>query len=542
MRIALAQVNPTVGDIHGNMDLLQKATIEAESNGADLIAFPELVLTGYPPEDLLFKPAFIRDNIAGLKAFARSVKTVPAVVGFVDEKKGKLFNAAAWIEKGKVRAVYHKHCLPNYGVFDEKRYFSKGHLPLLKTVNGVRVGITICEDIWGDNLPLKRLKQKRPDIILNLSASPFHAGKKIERQKVAARAAKSLKTHLAYLNMAGAQDELVFDGGSFLTSPKGRTTVQFPQFQEGNFYSDINKEGRSIKVTSSQNETAPLSMIEEVYRALLSGIENYVHKNDFKKITLGLSGGIDSALVAALAVKALGPEKVIGVTMPSRYNKSETRIDAEVLAKNLKVKLLEIPIEPLFEKFLDSLAPAFAKAPPNITEENLQARIRGTLLMSLSNKFSWLVLTTGNKSETSTGYCTLYGDTAGGFAVLKDVVKTKVYQLAKLINEKEGRDIIPKSIIKRPPTAELKENQKDEDSLGSYAELDPIIEGYIEKNQPINILVRNNPGREAYARRIVSLIDHNEYKRRQAPPGIKITPRSFGRDHRMPITNRYKSS
>jgi NAD+ synthase (glutamine-hydrolysing) len=525
MKISFAQCNPTVGDLDGNARLILRHLRQAQENGCDLAVFPELVLTGYPPEDLLLKPAFIAENRAALKSLAARVGATAAVVGFVDEIKGKRYNAAAWLENKKIRTIYHKTCLPNYGVFDEQRYFSAGERPVVVPFRGRKIGLTICEDIWLGNGPLSPLKKLKPDAVINISASPFHAGKLSERHTIAAQAARFLKAPVMYCNMVGGQDELVFDGGGFVVDKAGRVTAQFPLFEEDLYAFDL------PAAPGKQNNTAPMSRIDQIHRALLLGIRDYVNKNGFEKVALGLSGGIDSALVAVLAAQALGPARVTAVTMPSKFNSRETHGDAKRLAHNLGIELLDIAIQPVYDVFLKTLDPYFKNTAANMAEENIQARIRGTLLMALSNKFGWLVLTTGNKSEMSTGYCTLYGDTAGGFAVLKDVLKTTVYALSKRINEKAGRDIIPLSTIERRPTAELKADQFDEDSLGAYRDLDPLIVDYVEKNKA--------PGNNAYAKKIISMIDRSEYKRRQAPPGIKITPRSFGRDHRMPITNRY---
>ncbi len=530
MKIAFAQLNTVVGDISGNTQKITGLIEQAGKENYDLLIFPELTLTGYPPEDLLLKPAFVHENIKALRVIVRSVKQGAVVLGFVDEKKGSRFNAAAWIEKGKVQNIYHKQHLPNYGVFDEVRYFTPGSTPFAKSYKGHKIGLTICEDIWVGPTGLKPLKKLRPDIVLNISASPFHAGKLATRHKVVQQAAKFLKASIHYCNLVGGQDELVFDGGSFTVDAGGRVQTQTPLFEEGLY--DAHAAG--LKKT--------LPITEEIFHALVLALRDYVQKNGFKQVAIGLSGGIDSALVAALAVEALGPDRVMGVTMPSRFNLDETKQDAKKLADNLGMKILTIPIQENFESMLKTLSPHFAGQAPNIAEENLQARIRGNFLMALSNKFNWLILTTGNKSETSTGYCTLYGDTAGGFAVLKDVLKTTVYDLARFINKRASTDLIPQTTIDRAPTAELKENQKDEDSLGPYAALDPIIKGYVEKNLSADQMVRQGLGTKEYVTRIISLIDRSEYKRRQAPPGIKITPRSFGRDHRMPITNRYRPS
>ncbi len=542
MKIGIAQLNPTVGDIATNMQLAIVTAKTAADTGCDLVLFPELFLTGYPPEDLLLKPAFVSDNLAALNTLAKQIKRTAALIGFVDRRGGQCFNAAAWIEGGRVRDVYHKRQLPNYGVFDELRYFKPGHRPLVRTLKGMRVGVTICEDVWilGDHL--SDLKKAKADVVVNISASPFHVGKLAERKKAFVKTVRAMSAPLIYCNMVGGQDELVFDGASFAMSTQGRTAAQFGAFKQQLYTLDVERKNKKIVLTTDTAAEKPLSGVEEIHEALLLGLRDYVRKNGFSKVAIGLSGGIDSAVVAALAAEALGPSNVIGVTMPTKYNLAETKSDAALVAKNLGIQFHEIPIQSIFGEFLKSLEPMFRASAPNIAEENLQARVRGTLMMALSNKFGWLVLTTGNKSETSTGYCTLYGDMAGGFAVIKDILKTTVYAVAELINKKAGRELIPETTIKRPPTAELRENQKDEDSLGAYADLDPIIVDYVEKNIPAAEQIKKRKDKEAYIRRILRLIDLSEYKRRQSPPGVKITPRSFGRDHRMPITNRYKSA
>lgn len=542
LRVALAQINPTVGDLAGNANLILDHCRSAAQAECDLVVFPELALTGYPPEDLLFKSVFVNDNLAALERLANRIKDITAVVGFVDTEKEKIFNAAAWISNGKVRKVYRKRCLPNYGVFDENRYFTPGNSTVTETIKGVRVGLTICEDIWISGPHIHQLKSKKPDLVLNLSASPFHVGKLAERHKAIQKNVRALSAPVLYCNMMGGQDELVFDGGSFGLLPSGRVMGQAPLFETGLFVFGLDLQNKKPQITSECPPVTALSPIEETHKALVIGIRDYVQKNGFSKVALGVSGGIDSALVAALAVEALGAQNVVGVTMPSQYNSTETKNDAALLMKNLNTKLLEIPIQPMYGEFLKALTPWFQNTNPNEAEENIQARVRGTLLMALSNKFGWLVLTTGNKSEMSTGYCTLYGDTAGGFSVLKDVLKTTVFQLARHINAQAGREVIPESTINRPPTAELRANQKDEDSLGAYADLDPVIVGYVENNQSLKDLTKQNPGKAAFVSKTLTRIDRNEYKRRQAPLGIKITPRSFGRDHRMPITNRYNPS
>lgn len=536
MKVGLAQLNPVVGDLDGNARKIAAAIDAAKVQGCQLVVFPELVLTGYPPEDLLLKPSFIAANKKTLSFLAKSTRGIAAVIGFVDEQKGKKYNAAAWIEKGRIRTIYHKRTLPNYGVFDEVRYFSPGQKPAVVSFEGYKIGLTICEDVWEGPQQIKELKNARPDIVVNLSASPFHADKIQQRTKVVGSTAKTLKSPILYTNMVGGQDELVFDGGSFAVDAIGKTKVQFPLFEENIFLLTLNKKGKSV--TLAGPSTPALKRIDQIHSALVLGLRDYIQKNGFQKVLIGLSGGIDSALVAALAVDAVGASNVIGVTLPSRYNTAETKNDAQTLAQNLGLAFRTIPIEPVYESLLKTLAPHFEGTAAGLAEENLQARIRGNILMALSNKFGWLVLTTGNKSEMSTGYCTLYGDTAGGFAVLKDVLKTTVYELSNRINQKAERELIPLSIIQRPPTAELRDNQKDEDSLGPYAQLDPVIVGYVENNLPFHKLRTLTPASEAHIQKILSLIDRSEYKRRQAPPGIKITPRAFGRDHRMPLTNR----
>ncbi|MCB4756409.1 MAG: NAD+ synthase [Elusimicrobia bacterium] len=542
MKIGIAQMNPTVGDLSGNRDILLTYLRDAERAGCDLVVFPEMALTGYPTEDLLLKPAFIDDNIKILKSLVPLIDKTAALIGFADHSKGKRYNAAAWIQGRKIKAITHKQFLPNYGVFDEERYFDPGRHFLVVPFQNRRVGITICEDIWKEKRFLVPLKKRKPDFVVNISASPFHAGKLHVREKIVKEAARFLHTPLVYVNLVGGQDELVFDGGSFVALPNGQIKIRFPQFKSGLFCFDLTfQKGRPVVSTQTKQEP-PRTLTKEIHEALLSGLRDYVSKNGFQKVAVAVSGGIDSALVAALAQEALGADCVVGITMPSPYNLPETRGDARQLAKNLNVRLIDIPIKPILDSFMSALNPHFEGTAAGIAEENLQARIRGTLMMALSNKFGWLVLTTGNKSETSTGYCTLYGDTAGGFAVIKDVLKTTVYDLARAINKKAGRDLIPQGILTRPPTAELKEDQRDEDTLGPYAQLDPVVVRYVEENASLQELSKEFPGRADYLWKIIGLIDKSEYKRRQAPPGIKITPRSFGRDHRMPITNRYRPS
>lgn len=539
MRIGIAQINATVGDLAGNVERILGVVRDAEFSGSAVVLFPELALTGYPPEDLVFKPAFIRDTQAALQSLARQINNCAAAVGFVDARGSRLYNAAAWLYRGRVRGIYRKQILPNYGVFDEARYFTPGDKAFVTDVHGVRIGLTICEDMWRGAEPVKPLAKLRPHIVLNLSASPFHVGKTRERISSVGRATRALNAPLLYANLVGGQDELIFDGGSFVLSPTGTLKARCPQFTTGLFPFDFSAKNGKPSLFSPPAPNPPLDPVDEIHGALVLGIRDYVDKNGFEKVTLGLSGGLDSALVAALAVEALGPDRVVTVSMPSPYSSNETRRDAKRLAENLALRLLDIPISDAFDVYLESLKPLFDGRPPDLTEENLQARIRGNMLMALSNKFGWLVLTTGNKSETSVGYCTLYGDMAGGFAVLKDVLKTTAYALAARINEKAGRPLIPPSIIARPPTAELRPDQRDEDSLGSYADLDRLIVGYVERNRSTAELVKETGLPRDYVFKVIRLIDRNEYKRRQAAPGIKITTRAFGRDHRMPITNRY---
>jgi len=553
VRLALAQINSTVGDLPGNRAKILDFAARAAAAKPDLVLFPEMALTGYPPEDLLLKPRFINDAAAALKDLARALpKNLPALVGSVDKNAAGLHNAAFLLHGGKARAVYHKQHLPNYGVFDEKRYFVPGRSPLLLRLGDALAGVTVCEDIWVDKGPAWTAAKAGASLILNISSSPYHARKLDERRRLLADRARECKAAFVYCNLVGGQDELVFDGASFAVDARGRVLALAPPFEEALLTVDIplpKRLGRAaVSLPLAQNRRpapgaqAPLlGEWEEIYTALVVGTRDYVRKNGFKKTVIGLSGGIDSSLVACIAADALGVENVVGVTLPSRFNASETRADAQRLAENLRMDFRTIPIEPVVEKFLETLAPSFAGRPRDLTEENLQSRVRGTLLMALSNKFGWLVLTTGNKSETSVGYSTLYGDTAGGFAVIKDVPKTWVYELCRWRNTKAGRDVIPQSVFDRPPTAELRANQKDQDSLPPYDVLDKAIELYVEKEKSLKEIVKAGVPRET-AERVLRLIDVSEYKRRQGPPGVKITPRAFGRDRRVPITNRYRET
>lgn len=554
--MALAQINTTVGDLDGNLARCIEKAGHAEALGADLVVFPELTLTGYPPEDLLLRPGFLRRCREVLDAFARSSGNICSVIGFAGCDTA-VYNSAAVVSGGAVRSIYRKMFLPNYGVFDEKRYFSPGDKEGLFFLNDVGVGLTICEDIWVDGGPYKKLGRfLGADVIVNISASPFHAGKIREREDLLRRRSIESGVPIAYVNLTGGQDELVFDGGSLVFDREGTCILRARSFTEEMAVIDLEFESGSppvpenvarIKLSTRPKRPSvpspaiapPLREEEEVLAALVLGTRDYLGKNGFHTAVIGLSGGIDSSLVAAVAVEALGAEHVVGVTMPSRYTSTGTRSDAETLAANLGIRFMELPIHDVFEAYLRTLSDAFRETEPGLTEENLQARIRGTLLMALSNKFGWLVLTTGNKSETATGYCTLYGDTAGGFAVIKDVPKTMVYRVSRLVNERAGRDIIPESIIARPPSAELRPDQKDSDSLPPYDILDPILKCYIEEDRCLDEIVSRGFDPDT-VRRVFQLSDTSEYKRRQAPPGVKITPRSFGRDRRLPITNRFR--
>jgi NAD+ synthase (glutamine-hydrolysing) len=566
VRIALAQLNPTVGDIAGNEAKAREALDAARQAGAQLVLFPELFVTGYPPEDLLLKEHFLRDARAAIDRLAEASGDLVAIVGF-PERDVDVFNAAAVLAGGEVRAVYRKVFLPNYGVFDEERYFQSGTGGAIVELDGVRVGLTICEDIWEPGPPLADEALAGATVIVNISASPYHAGKGGERERMIAQRARDSLATVAFCALVGGQDELVFDGHSLVVDHEGHVVARAAQFEEELLVAEIDPEGPSaarlrdarhrpaarraepavetlarIELPPAQGAAPEPRVAElldpaaEVYAALVLGLRDYVEKNGFRHVVLGLSGGIDSALVACIAVDALGPERVSVAVMPSPYSSEETQDDARTLAQNLGVETVELGIAGAMEAYEGMLRPVFDGHEPDITEENLQARIRGNLLMALSNKFGWLVLTTGNKSEMSVGYSTLYGDTAGGFAVIKDCPKTLVYALARHRNE--GGGPIPEGILERAPSAELRPDQRDEDSLPPYERLDPILEQYIELDAGREQLLAQ--GFDAVdVDRVIKLVDLAEYKRRQAPPGIKISTRAFGRDRRMPITNRY---
>ncbi|NLW83337.1 MAG: NAD+ synthase [Phycisphaerae bacterium] len=542
MRFALAQLNVTVGDLAGNRRKMEDSLRAATEKGADLLVFSELALSGYPPEDLLLRPRFLRDCQASLHTLAKQTGSMTMVAGFPDGMPDKCYNAAAVCRNGKVVSVYHKGLLPNYGVFDEKRYFVPGASPVFLEIAGVRAALTICEDVWDIEWLDSFLNgdSQKPELILNISASPFHVGKIHQRKETLARCAMHFGCPVAYCNQVGGQDELVFTGRSMVLDAAGKVCAEAAEFEEDLLIVDGAKTDNGVVLTLpfSAYVERHYDPLEEVYHALVLGTRDYVHKSGFSKVVIGLSGGIDSALVAAMAVEALGADNVVGVTMPSRFNSAETQADAKRLADNLGITFYALPIGAMLEPFSKTLTGVPGWDEKGLAYENLQARIRGTLLMSLSNQFGWMVLTTGNKSETAVGYSTLYGDTAGGFAVIKDVPKTMVYRLCDYINARFGREVIPQTTITRIPSAELRDNQKDSDSLPDYPVLDALLKDYIEHDQSPMELIESGYD-QALVKRVVRMIDRSEYKRRQSPPGIKITPKAFGKDRRMPITNRY---
>ena len=601
-RLALAQINLTVGDLPGNTARMLECLHQARESGADLVAFPELATTGYPPEDLLFKKSFIEANVAAMEQVIAESRGIIVVLGYVrpllnlppqegNEKGGGIANSAAVGYDGRLIDTYDKIFLPNYGVFDEERYFVKGSVCPVYEIGGVRIGVNVCEDIWFAVGPSSVQRQAGAELIVNINASPFHAGKSAYRRHsiVGSRAAEN-GLFVAYLNTVGGQDELVFDGNSIICDPGGQVVARGPAFREAMILADIDVDavpllseipspsgggsgwGRSsleavgspklIRIPSppeggpgracpAQRQPLPpvedggeVEEIEEIYRALVMGTRDYLIKTGFSKAIIGLSGGIDSALTAVVAADALGPENVLGITMPSRYSSQGSVGDSAELARNLGIEFWEIPIELAHTAFTGMLEERFAGTAPNVAEENVQARIRGNVLMTVSNKFGWIVLTTGNKSEMAMGYATLYGDMAGGFAVLKDVHKLTVYALSRWRNQHgklfaSNDDVIPQAIIDKPPSAELREDQLDEDSLPPYDILDPVIQAYVEDDCSFADMV--DMGFDpAVVRQVITAVDRNEYKRRQAPPGVKITPRAFGRDRRLPIVNRYR--
>jgi NAD+ synthase (glutamine-hydrolysing) len=548
-RVAIAQINTVVGDVAGNAARLLKAAREAAAQGADVLLGPELALTGYPPEDLLLRPSFIEAQERALGQLARDLAELPGlhvVAGHVLRRHGKLYNAVSVLRDGREAGVYMKRELPNYSVFDEQRYFTPDGAPLVFQVKGVSFGVNICEDVWFDHAP-RAAADAGARVLLVPNASPYNLGKQEERLQVARRCVAGTGCALIYANLVGGQDELVFDGASFALDARGEPAARMADFEEGLGLIDIDASGavRPVAASGCASTTArPRSMEEQVWNALVLGTRDYLGKNGFPGAIIGLSGGIDSAVVLAVAVDAVGAENVRAVMMPSRYTADISQVDAADMATRLGVRYDDISIAPAFHAFESMLAGQFAGLPIDATEENIQARVRGTLLMALSNKTGRLVLTTGNKSEMTTGYCTLYGDMAGGFAVIKDVPKTLVYRLAVWRNrqgEKAGGEIIPERIITRPPSAELRPDQTDQDSLPPYDVLDGIMERYMERNEPPERIVEAGYPREA-VEQVVRLIRINEYKRRQAPSGPRITPRAFGRDWRYPVTNGFRES
>lgn len=552
IRIAIAQINCTVGDLPQNCSKIIHNIKKAEETGANIVVFPELAICGYPPEDLLLKPKFIKDNIDALGKIIKTTGRILSVVGFVDKKRDNIYNAAALIYAGKLKAVYHKILLPNYGVFDEKRYFEPGSNPLVLSYANLSFGVNICEDIWHKRGPTLKQARSQANLILNINASPYHAGRIREREKIICQQAKKNKLFIVYANLVGGQDELVFDGQSMIVNSRGEITARAQAFKEELMIADLEiaskkKNPKALLISKKiegdlgkeiKPRKAPrLGKEEEIYRALVLGLEDYVKKNGFVKAVIGLSGGIDSSIVACIAADALGAENVVGIYMPSRYSSLDSEEDARMLAENLKVRFINFSIEGIYKMYLEVFDAHFMGLKKDITEENLQARIRGNVLMAFSNKFGWLVLACGNKSEMSTGYATLYGDMAGGFAAIKDVPKTLVYKIAKYRNGISR--VIPERVFTKEPAAELKANQKDKDTLPEYELLDSILKAYIEEDRDFSTIVSLGFEKEV-VRKVLSLVDRSEYKRRQSPPGIKITHKAFGRDRRMPITNGYK--
>jgi len=571
LRVACCQINTRVGDLDGNVARIQEAAARAEQQGCDLAVFPELAITGYPPEDLLLKPRFITDTRAALDRVAAAAGSCALVVGFVDAGRD-LFNAAAVCAGGTVRGTYHKHELPNYGVFDEARYFARGDEPQqLFEIAGVRVGVSVCEDAWNPSGPIADQADSGAELVVNLNASPYAEGKLAQRERMIATRATDASCGLVYVNQVGGQDELVFDGASMVFAADGTLLARSPQFVEDLLVVDMDvqpvfrkrlidprgrpsdralpllevSKGPSRAAASADRESVGGGMAEllepnaEVYEALLVGTRDYVAKNGFSDVVIGLSGGIDSTLVAAIAVDALGAGKVHGVSMPSRYSSEHSKSDAELLATNLGIDFRTIAVEPAHVGFTEMLAASFEGRAPDLTEENLQSRIRGVVLMALSNKFGWMVLTTGNKSETAVGYSTLYGDTAGGFAVLKDLLKTRVYELCRHRNRVAGYELVPEAVLTKPPSAELRPDQRDDQSLPPYEVLDPILSLYVEHDRTAPEIVEAGFDQDVVGR-IVRLVDLAEYKRRQSPPGPRVSAKAFGKDRRLPITNGYR--
>jgi NAD+ synthase (glutamine-hydrolysing) len=573
MRLALAQINPIVGDLDGNRALILGRLAEAKEQDADVVVFPELAVTGYPPEDLLLRPGFIRAAQRSLDEIARAARGIVVLVGAPHFDRD-LYNACAVCAGGEVKALYRKHFLPNYGVFDEFRYFAPGDDLILLEHGDSLIGVTVCEDMWQPGPPATDLALAGAELIVNISASPFHLGRDREREEMFRTRARDNTCFVAFCNTVGGQDELIFDGHSHVVDDEGHVLARAPGFEEALLVVDVEPSGvvaRRLtdarrRALAQQRGQAPAVQIvhagvprprrdgatlqppiapfcddlEQMRYALGLGLSDYVRKNGFSEVVVGVSGGIDSALVAALAAETLGPEHVHCVSMPSRFSSEGTRADARRLAENLGCDFREIEIEPIVEEYLIALAPHFEGRDPDLTEENLQARVRGVILMALSNKFGWLLVATGNKSELSVGYATLYGDMAGGFALLKDVFKTDVFRLASHLNARAGRELIPTTIIDRAPSAELRADQLDEDSLPPYPKLDAVLEAYVEEDRTLDELREDGFERDV-VERAVAMIDRAEYKRRQAPPGVRLRPKAFGRDRRTPITNRWRS-
>jgi NAD+ synthase (glutamine-hydrolysing) len=570
LRIALAQINVTVGDVEGNTRKIRDYLKRARESGAQLTVFPELAVNGYPPEDLLLKTHFLAAGRRALDEIARDVKDTVALVGFAEHAED-VYNSLAVLADGELKGVYRKMYLPNYGVFDEHRYFQVGEVPALVRVNGATIGLTVCEDIWEPGPPASDEALAGAQVIVNVSASPYHVNKGAERERMLVQRARDSLAYVVFCNLVGGQDELVFDGYSLVVDQDGELVARGEQFSEELIVCDIDPStAQRVRLRDTRHRPAskssrphpvlidelevpvrhratevggprakPMSPDEEVYTALTVGLRDYVEKNGFERVLIGLSGGIDSALTTCIAVDALGSERVACAVMPSPHSSPETQRDARLIAKNLGIECFELPLEEAMSAYDRTLEEAFAGTEDGLAEENIQARIRGNLLMALSNKFGWLVLTTGNKSEVSVGYATLYGDMAGGFSVLKDVPKSWVYRLARFRNSRSGEPPIPASVLERAPSAELRPDQRDEDSLPPYDVLDPILEAYVEEDQGREQLIRRGFP-EKVVDEVITLVDRAEYKRRQAPPGIKISPKAFGRDRRLPITNRFR--
>jgi len=571
IRIALAQINSTVGDLSGNTAKICSYIDKAKDLDVDLIAFPELAITGYPPEDLVFKNEFVQENMKCSSEVSHNTQGITAIFGFV-ELDNKLYNSAAVASEGKLKGTHKKIFLPNYGVFDEERYFESGNTCPVFTINGTKVGVNVCEDIWYPVGPTSVQRAAGAELIININGSPFHAGKRQDRESMLIERASAHGLFIAYVNQVGGQDELVFDGSSVVIDPEGKIISRGEPFEEDLVICDIDTTPlRQAREANTQDFFAegledigkpvhryisdeipqpkkpfleraihPVSSIEEVRKALVIGTRDYVNKSGFQKVLIALSGGIDSSLVAAIAAEALGPDNVVGVSMPSQFSSVGSETDAKDLAKNIGIRIESIPIREIVASMELALRDQFHGTEWGVAEENIQSRIRGNLIMAMSNKFGWMVLTTGNKSEMAVGYATIYGDMAGGFSVIKDVPKLMVYDLCKHINGTSSSVVIPQSVMDKPPSAELRPDQKDTDSLPNYDILDPILEAYVERDSSFREIVADGFESETVAN-ILTLVDRNEYKRRQSPPGVKITPRNFGRDRRMPVTNKFRS-